>query len=455
MIRGLLWMAAVLPAVPAAAQSDAELGRVLAVARELERQAAAPLWPGFRPMDVPLAVFAGEGTYLFRHPAPPEGFVPVVGARPAVHRYPGRHPAVTSNTSIEFAGVTTATLLADGPRAGLPAGELAATALHEAFHVFQRQRHPTWEGNEGDLLLYPVEDARLLALRRFETAALKRALAATDHTGAACWARAALTHRRDRFAGMDAVFGTYERRSELNEGLATYVQLRALGRATVEISDHDFAPAEVRHRIYAVGPALALLLDRFRPGWPGLLEADDQQAPDELLDAALHDVAAGAGCGFTPEEVARVESEARRDAAAVVEERQTLRREFAGRPGWRLEVVADGEPLWPQRFDPLNLVRVNGGLLHSRYLRLGNGAGHVQAVDGPGADLVSLTEGAGSHPLFNGVRRLTIAGLADAPEVREGDGVVELEAPGVTASFTNAAVERLGTTVRIRLGPGR
>ena len=59
----------------------------------------------------------------------------------------------------------------------------------------------------------------------------RRALANTENAGAACWARVALSYRRERFAAMDSAFPRYERLTELNEGLAAYVQLRASGRS--------------------------------------------------------------------------------------------------------------------------------------------------------------------------------------------------------------------------------
>src|SRR5690606_31215857 len=113
-------------------------------------------------------------------------------------------------------------------------------------------RHPGWAGNEADMLLYPVDDAGLLALRRRESAALRRALAAADRAdqvAVACWTRLALDARDERFATMDSAFSTYERLTELNEGLASYLQLRAAGRTTVEVPETRFAPSAVRNRI--------------------------------------------------------------------------------------------------------------------------------------------------------------------------------------------------------------
>lgn len=54
----------------------AELREVLAAYDEM---AGRELWPDFDPGSVPLALFDGDITWLFRHPSPPEGFRPSPG----------------------------------------------------------------------------------------------------------------------------------------------------------------------------------------------------------------------------------------------------------------------------------------------------------------------------------------------------------------------------------------
>ena len=440
----------------------ADTGRAFAIARELERIAVErTFWPGFDPLSIPLAIYSGGRTYLFRHPSPPEGFAPLSGAEPAVSVFEGRHPAIIANTSMELGGVVTATLLADGGTAGpSDVRDLAAVALHEAFHVFQRERHPGWRANEANLLTYPTDDAGLLALRRRESAALRRALAAADgaadgadDAATACWTRLALEARRERFTAMDPAFAAYERGAEMNEGLAAYIELRAAGRTTVELPEAEFPPAAVRVRAYTVGPALAFLLDRFRPGWQAALEEDDAQTLDELLRAALDARPGDAGrCGFDAAEAAEIERVAREDVAALVARRTERRKAFDAREGWRVVVEpADGRPLWPQGFDPINLEHVDGGLLHTRFLRLANDAGELEAIDEAGADVELLTEAAGPHPLFTGVARVTIAGFARRPEVSDDGGRIVLRAPGFTASFRDAELEERGRVLVVRL----
>ncbi len=441
-----------LAAPPASIAADQDSERAFAVEREV--RTIAPnhvLWPGFDPLSIPLAVFTGERTYLFRHPAPPEGFKPLPGI-PSIFVFQGRHPAVTANTNTEIGGVPTATLLVDRAEPSSTARDRAAVALHEAFHVYQRRQHPDWVGNEGDMLLYPTDDARLLSLRRLESEALRRALAAPDPRVMRCWARQAMAHRRERFAAMEPAFSSYERLTELNEGLAAYIQLMAAGKKTLEIPAEEFRPAQVRARVYAIGPALALLLDRLRTGWQESIEMGEVRFLDEALEAA----AGPAGteppvCSWTPAEVAGIESTAKKDTASVAADRASRRKAFDTRGGWRVIVeAADGQPLWPQGFDPLNVERVDGGLLHTRFLKLGNDDGELQAIDEAGADVEAFTEGVGPHPIFNGVRRFAVAGLAK-PEVATEGGQVTIHGPGFTATFRNASARVNGTEVVVHL----
>ncbi len=442
--------------VGACASTQDQGKRALSLAREVERLAGLrSLWPGFEPMAIPLAVFDGERTYLFRHPALPEGFGGVALAKRGVLAYEGRHPAITANTSADIGGTTTATVLLDGFGPEQSLTDLAAVALHEAFHVYQRDRHPGWQANEADLFVYPTGDDRLLALRRLETEALRRSLATTDTAESACWARQALALRGERSAEMDSVFAAYERGTELNEGLATYVELRAKGRETLILPTNGFEATEVRHRAYATGPALGLLLDRFHPEWQASFEADDRQNLDQALLAALgaNRLDMSASCTFSDAEIAEAGRVARDDVAAVLAEQIKRREAFEARPGWRVVVkAADGEPLWPQGFDPLNVDRVLGGVLHMRFLRLGNDSGQLEAIDAQEADIEALTEGAGPHPLFNGVQQVVIAGLAK-PDVRMEAEHVTVRASGFAASFERASVHQSPKKLVVKLEP--
>jgi hypothetical protein len=439
-------------AAPRAAAQDAQ--GALAIDRAVEQIAAGPpLWPGFDPLAVPLAIYDGSRTWLFRHPKPPAGFTVVAGAVPAARAYQGRYPAVTANSSAEIGGVLTATLLADRPDSTHTPRALAAVAVHEAFHVYQRTHHPGWVANEGALMVYPVTDADLLALRRLESEALRRAIANRENAGAACWTRVALGYRRERFAAMDSSFVSYERLTELNEGLAAYLQLRAAGDSLVPIPEDGFPPEAVRLRAYTIGPALALLLDRLAPGWREELERHDGQSLDSLLDAAVNAPGAPASepCAFTAVEVGGAKRDARIDAGAVPGGWESRQRAFDSKPGWRVVIQsAPGQPLWPQGFDPLNIDRTDGGLIHTRYLKLGNDAGEMTMLDEAGADLEARTQGIGPHPLFNGVSWVEVV-MPAKPTVEVSKTKLVISAPGFSAEFTHADYDASGQQVLVQM----
>jgi hypothetical protein len=433
--------------VPANSAPEVRASDPFAVVAEADRLAARDLWPGFDPQAVPVAIYDGKRTLLFRHPAPPQGFLPVPGHN-RVWAYAGRHPSVTANSSAELGGVRTATLMP--PADSVSLRERAGVLVHEAFHVFQRERHPAWSANEVDLFAYPVDDSELLALRRMETEALRRALAARTPERSACWAHTALDLRRERFAGLPPGSVTYERGIELNEGLATYVERRATGEPdSTLLPAEEFAPEAVRQRGYRTGVTLARLLDRFSPAWRTMLKQNDSTPLDVLLSPLLDSRAESVGaCVFTPPERDRIQAAAATDVNTLRSRRAEQRRAFLNQPGWRLVIAA---PLFPQGFDPLNVQAIaRGEVLHTRFLKLGNKAGEIEVIG-----RAALTEAAGAHPLFNGVRTLTVTGLASEPTITEANGVVTVRADGVSAELRGATVERAGQTVTVRLPPAQ
>lgn len=340
---------------------------------------AATLWPGFAMDKIPVAIYDGKRTTLHGHPSPPKEFP-----------YEGRHPLVDANSSVQIGGVETATIVSPNPTPALIA--------HEKFHVHQRTKHPSWSANEADLFVYPEDDVEALSLLQRELDALRKAL-----NGDECASRLALALRRERFAKIGATAAAYERGTELNEGLATYVEHR-VSRAPVVLKN----VAGVRERMYQTGLALATLLDRYDPRWKETLESGDPRSLDELLAAAVepHTTAA-------------------QDVQAIRERREQRKREFLGAKGWTVVITGS---FFPERFDPLNVHVVGKGeVLHTRMLRL-KGDGGVIEVDGREV----LTEGAGAHPLFNGVRRVVLTGFAEKPAVVDG----KLVAGGVSAILT-------------------
>jgi hypothetical protein len=285
--------------VPALAAPERTPADPFAVVAEMDRLAERDLWPRFDPRAIPVAIYDGERTVLFRHPTPPDGFQPL-SAHHGVWIFPGRYPSVTANSSAEIGGVTTATLM---PATGtVSLRDRAGLLIHEAFHVYQREHYPTWLANEAELFTYPVDDPELLALRRMEAEALRRALLADRQEQAACWARAALNFRGERFARMPPGGAAYERGNEWNEGLAHYVESHAVELPdSVILPEAEFAPEALRQRGYATGTAIGRMLDRFSPAFRTLLAQDDSIPLDVLLAEALRtSEGSAARCDLTP-----------------------------------------------------------------------------------------------------------------------------------------------------------
>jgi hypothetical protein len=420
---------------------------VYAVVAEIDRIGArTTLWTNFDPRRVPLEIFDGQTTFLFRHPNPPPEFISL-SSHQGVYAVAGRHESVTANAPAKLGGVLTATaMLTPGQRRTLR--EQAALVVHEAFHVFQSERHADWTANELELFVYPFEDADALRLRRLETLALVRAETVATTSAASCWAAAALKLRRERYARMPAGSAAYERGTELNEGLASYVEALAAGRAKRSgLPTNDYAAGEVRQRAYATGRALALLLDRFAADWKQKLEAGDKRPLDETLEAALPP-SKNVRCEIAASDARSAATRARLDVDALLAKRVALKRDFLAQPGWKIELIAaDGAPFFPQGFDPLNVVRVSTReVIHTRYLKLGNAAGVFEIINRR-----SLTEGAGEHPLFNGVRRLTITGLTAEPIVAESGGKTTITASDLKAELRDVEITRSGQTMLVRL----
>ncbi|HLL75652.1 MAG TPA: hypothetical protein VK421_10350 [Pyrinomonadaceae bacterium] len=433
---------------PAAPAHQTGAVALFAVMDEVDRVAAADLWPGFDPRRIPAAIFDGQNTILFRHPQPPEGFVSL-SSRQGVWAFAGRHESVTANVAVKLNGVWTATVLLTLGRERTTR-DAAALVIHEMFHAFQRERHADWQANELELFVYPFDDAEVLRLRRLESEALRRAADAARPRDASCWAATAIDLRRARFERMPKGSVTYERVSELNEGLAEYVEARAAGRRGSGLPAVEFAAEGIRERVYKSGRALAVLLDRFSPRWKQQLEAGEKRSLDELLAAALpRDTRARCELPSPLQQATKLRAQG--DVSKLNSEREAARRDYLARDGWQLVLLsAEGLPLWPQGFDPLNLRRLTAAeLLHTRHLKLGNDAGAIEILG-----RAALTEGAGEHPLFNGVRRLSVVGLPAEPAVEESAGRVKVTAADLKADFRSARVSRDGRTLTVQLtGP--
>jgi len=456
---GVAWLTAGIATVVAACgvrpsritAAPASQSVTLAAARVLrDREGGTDLWPGFDPGAVPYAIFDGARTLLVGHPTPPPEFVPLSG-HDGIWAMPGRHPAVVANTNAELAGVATAMALPPG--SGTTLRDYVGLLLHEAFHVHQRARHRAWTANEVELFTFPLDDARLLAQRRLETRALVRAGTAASASARGCWARRALHVRRMRFAAMPTGAVQYERALEQSEGLARYVEWRSTRNpALVTLPESDVPAEDVRDRAYRTGVALARLLDATLPTWRDSLTRADTTSLDALLARSIGTTgdAVDDACAFAPDEERAAAERAHVEVDALHARRSARRQAFLDQDGWRVVIHGGSAPLYPGGFDPLNVHRLRGAeLLHTRFLVLQNAASRIEVLDRS-----VLTEGIGPHPLFQGVRTAIMTGLPSEPVIRESEGTVRIEGPGITGTLRGATVTRGPRQVTVTLPRG-
>jgi hypothetical protein len=85
-------------------------------------------------------------------------------------------------------------------------------------------------------------------------------------------------------------------------------------------------------------------------------------------------------------------------------------------------------------------------ILHKRMLKLHNDSGSLEILNHG-----SVTAAAGAHPLFNGVRRWTTAGLSARPEVKQDGARVTVTTSMVNLAFSAADVEWQAESLTIRL----
>jgi hypothetical protein len=383
------------------------------------RQLPASLWPEFQPSRIPVVAWDGVQTTLFQaEAAPSAGWTR--GADAWIWHawtWQGRHPELVAHTAVTLeGGLAAAGLMLTELPGDMTVRELAALVAHEAFHVYQASEHQNshaagwperWLANELDVFGYPVT-TEVLAARRLETLALRRALADAEH-----WPRhaaEALHWRHIRYEHLKGEHQTLERALERMEGLAYFTELEVSGQPPT-LPQPDFAAEAIRRRCYSTGAALARMLDRGGE-WKSLF-MNRRQSLDELLTERLHEVRRIA---LDEKIILKATLEAEHESRRVLEDRKRDEQDFLAQPGPRL-VIESAAPLWPQGFDPQNITELEGGrALHQRFLRFG----HVQA-SGEVLGRAALTKAAGAHPLLHGFSSVILTGTANMQHSREGD----------------------------------
>lgn len=425
---------------------------------ELDRVEAASSWPGFNPDAVPAAVFDGAKTYLFDHPRPPRDFKPLEGDE-GIRVFEGRYSGIDAGPKLRIGETwVAACLAARAPRSpgqgqAFTMRALAEIILQQKFQIFLARRHPDWVPDPALRLTCPTDDERSLTLRRLELAALRRAVEAGAEAEAASWAAEGLKHRSQRLGLLDAGTARYERSLERFEGIAEFIKCAAAGApADREASGGDAndegGDGASRCSVRA-GCLIACLLERFVPDWKERLESG---APDDIEAELARAVASyPPKPTFSTAELIEIRRRAEEDLAARAAERTALFREFLSRPGFRVEVIAEDDPLRPVAFDYDGLVRLTDNeSIHRGPLTFKNDTATLEVRGGA----LSVHRGT------PGAVRILATGLAQKPAILKGSartrGVTVIKAGGLTLTGRNIKVFKSGEALTVVLsGPPR
>jgi hypothetical protein len=471
-------------AQPSNAQAPPDtVARLDSVAREVSRLGARhgeSIWPGFRPDTIPLSfVLPSHGNVLFGwRGALPRGYVALPGEGGAAWRDQRDLGAASTGTMLE--GRRVAQIVVDR----LEPAVLVATALHEAFHVFQaasRRAGAKFGAGENSMLVstYPIFDVENEAAIALEGRILAAALETPTLARKRELARQFVAVRRERHRRLPSEFVEFDQASELNEGLAEYALVRGSALEASEgppawraAAAHSLASRRallseltgtenlsLRFRYYQTGPAIALLLDALAgPPWKGRLLVENATLQDMLAWASGVDASAVAARRSAQ---AAFDASALRVRAARQVEQLTIRRRarvdsLLSMPGLRLVLSADslpGRDFNSCGYDPQNLLQVTPGVqLQMRWWKPCAGGPtyaefNLPSVHDEGAGTVSAIIGDA------GDVRLTSNGQPIA--LRDGETLhdvhaFKLEAPRASVQAVRADVTRTGATLLVR-----
>jgi len=419
--------------VPADVRTD-----VFALLAEVRRLESAPLWPGFKPAAIPVALYDYRNTYLFNFPHPPKNFHSLSN-RDDVYVFDGQHPAVFGNrlTQLDDTWVATFLLKLDSPVTGKPysLAEMAGIVIHEKFHVFQALSHPDWRPNDAVLMDYPLDTAVSMTLRTMEIEALRRSVAAERDEASAGWARAAMNIRRQRLGVLTRRHSIYEKELFRFEGIAEYIEYLSSGRPAFDgVPDVGFAPKAVRESGYFEGRWAADVLDRLDPGWKRAMEAGEFGYLEDRLEAVLRE--GPLPNEFSPDEMRAFLERAAADVLKKENERKERLKMFDARLGTCVEFVSGRIPLRLEMLDPSSMEAVGAGkIIHGRWIVLKNEDGVVEVLDRP--CLTELND-------EGRIGRLVCPGISRRNPVRLGTGPVSFQLDGVVAYFKSGWVTRKG-----------
>ncbi|MHC1730556.1 MAG: hypothetical protein AB9888_00770 [Bacteroidales bacterium] len=419
--------------------------------REVMKEHAAireiNLWPGFDPVQIPVAVYDSSRTWLYFSEQPPEVFRPAED-HAGVFVFEGQFPLVRGNSVVRFGETWTATSVLSNysrrtnerytPR------DLAGIIVHEQFHVFQRSKHPRWRQNDGVLLFYPQETKEALFLRRIEKESFKRAVLSSGDEEIAGWAITAMKYRKERLNMLPAQFGNYEKDLQLTEGLSDYIERIARGVDPLNASNmtNGIAPAGVRDLGYWEGRWIAMILDRLNPDWKNYHENNDTLYLEEILESGLQNLSCGK-LAFTEIEVNQIKAEAEKDFDLWQMRKAEEIDSYKKLPGYRIEINSLSEPLNIRIFEPLEIeILPEREVFHRVIFSAANQKGNMRIFN---------------HPCITGfdelsrLTKLTLYGIAVIPELNREEKKLILKHEGISLelNYTEITTDDSGYVVTL------
>ena len=402
---------------------DRQVEDVFKVMEIVTKSIDKPLWPNFKATEIPVLVFDSINTWLFYSNVPPDGFNEVK-MHPGVYMFTGKHPLVQGNSIVRISNswIATCKFSSYAQRTGekYSARDLAGIIIHEQFHIFQRNKHPTWRANDGYLLMYPTETQEALFLRRVEKEAFKRAVLANKPEEITGWVKEALSYREKRLSMINSVYGRYEMELQRTEGLSDYIEKIARELDPLNTSDitNGIAPAGVRDLGYVEGRWIAMILDKLSPDWKSVLESNDKLYLEDFLRKMINELPENTKNSQIVE-IEKIRADADGDFLKWQEVKKQEIEKFNDMPGFRIEINALTKPLNIRIFEPLEIEILDGGSVYHRLIfSAGNDAGTLRIMNQP-----CITQFDNSLQIV----KLILNGLKESPEIIEDQNKIMIK----------------------------
>ncbi|MBN2135076.1 MAG: hypothetical protein JW737_05055 [Acidobacteria bacterium] len=403
------------------------------------------LWDGFDPQSIPLVVFDGTNTYLVNHPNPPKDFMEHENETWMV--YTGLYPAVRANTSIKLNDISIAVvMLRDLSMEKDYILKNAGLILHEKFHVYQAEKYPGWGTNEAVLFMYPYREEENILLRKMELYALVKAFKAKGKKESLDWLRQAIDLRSQRYESISPEFSNYERRVELVEGSATYIEHIATNNPLIQTDDvPSFEPTETRKRAYTTGYLLISLWHKYNPDGLKKLDCIEGSYPDQLISAFLKNHKSS---NAIPESVKKEYTELTKNQIVKINtEIKSYLKSFEDPDEYKIIVDSSANPLFPKGFDPMNIISVDKKrIIHKRFLKLGNKNSNLEMLNTSG-----ITTGTDKHPLYYGITKAEFNLGKKQPTFEQQNTNLKITTDSLKLELNNVDITQDGKTYIVKL----